>query len=68
MKNKKHLRGVFAALVIVALASVGIAGATHGFTDVTGGKYYSEAVDWAYDSGVTKGTSSTTFEPESFCS
>lgn len=33
-----------------------------GFTDVTSG-----AVDWAVESGVTSGTSSTTFSPEQTC-
>lgn len=33
------------------------------FTDVQNGKYYTKAVLWAYDKGITKGTSATTFEP-----
>ncbi len=34
-----------------------------GFTDVTTGDYYGEAVQWAVNQGVTGGTSETTFSP-----
>ena len=34
------------------------------FTDVKEGSYYYDAVLWAYENGVTDGTSETTFEPE----
>ena len=34
------------------------------FTDVKEGSYYYKAVLWAYENGVTDGTSETTFEPE----
>jgi hypothetical protein len=34
------------------------------FTDVKSGVYYYEAVLWAVEQGVTKGTSATTFEPD----
>ena len=64
MKTRRFSKGAFAALVIVMMASAGIAAATHGFQDVTGGMFYSEAVEWAYDTGVTTGTSATTFEPD----
>lgn len=37
------------------------------FTDVKKGSYYEEAVKWAVDNGITKGTSETTFEPEKTC-
>ncbi len=33
------------------------------FTDVPAGTWYSDAVLWAYDKGVVKGTSETTFAP-----
>ena len=64
MNIRSNLRIAFAALVVVTLASAGIAGATHGFRDVGGGMYYSDAVEWAYNTGVTTGTSPTTFEPD----
>ena len=35
------------------------------FTDVVKGAWYQEAVAWAYRSGVVKGVTATTFEPDS---
>ncbi len=35
----------------------------HGFSDVPDGKFYSVAVAWAKATGVTKGTSATSFSP-----
>ena len=34
-----------------------------GFSDVFDSDYYAEAVEWAKESGVTSGTSATTFSP-----
>lgn len=39
------------------------ASGTHDFRDVAEGAYYADAVAWAVESGVTQGTTSTTFEP-----
>ena len=36
-------------------------GLSHPFTDVSGGRYYSDAVSWAWNAGVTTGVSSTSF-------
>ena len=41
------------------------AGSPHGFVDVPAGAFYAEAVGWLAASGITTGTSSTTFSPES---
>ena len=38
------------------------------FTDVPVGSYYYDAVLWAVESGITKGTSETTFSPDATCS
>ncbi len=38
------------------------------FTDVPAGEYYSDAVAWAVENGVTEGTSETTFSPDLSCS
>ena len=43
-------------------ATAGFASTT--FTDVEEGRYYTDAVQWAADNGVTTGTSATTFSPE----
>ena len=37
------------------------------FTDVPAGAYYEEAVTWAVEKGITKGTSETTFAPKALC-
>ena len=37
------------------------------FVDVATGSYYEEAVDWAVDNGITKGTTATTFSPNATC-
>lgn len=42
-------------------------GGGSAFTDVAADAYYAEAVRWAVETGVTYGTSATTFSPESDC-
>ena len=37
------------------------------FSDVQPGAYYHDAVKWAVAEKITKGTSSTTFSPDSSC-
>ena len=41
---------------------------TMPFTDVPAGSYYYDAVLWAVENGITKGTSATTFSPNMNCS
>ena len=41
---------------------------TMPFTDVPVGSYYYDAVLWAVENGITKGTSNTTFSPDATCS
>ena len=38
------------------------------FADVPAGSYYYDAVLWAVENGITKGTSNTTFSPNATCS
>ena len=40
---------------------------TMPFTDVPAGSYYYDAVLWAVENGITKGTSDTTFRPNDTC-
>ena len=40
---------------------------TMPFTDVVVGSYYHDAVLWAMENGITKGTSDTTFSPNATC-
>ena len=51
------------ALLVVALLVPATAFATHSFSDVEDGTYYTAAVEWAADNGITTGTSATTFSP-----
>ena len=37
------------------------------FTDVAEGSYYHDAVLWAVENGITKGTTDTTFSPNAKC-
>jgi hypothetical protein len=57
------LKTLIAALAIVVAVPT-MAYAVNPFTDVPSEKFYAEAVDWAYNNGVTTGTSATTFSPE----
>ena len=41
---------------------------TMPFTDVPAGSYYYDAVLWAVENGITKGTSDATFSPNATCS
>lgn len=41
---------------------------THSFTDVDETAYYYEALLWAVEMGITRGTSDTTFSPDGVCS
>ena len=40
---------------------------TMSFTDVAEGSYYHDAVLWAVENGITKGTSDTAFSPNATC-
>ena len=40
---------------------------TNSFTDVASGAYYTNAVQWAMNTGVTAGTSTTAFSPDQNC-
>ena len=41
-----------------------VAGAENPFTDVKDGKYYTQAVLWAYANDITTGTDDTHFSPK----
>ena len=44
-----------------------VASSRNLFTDVKPGAYYLDAVLWAVESGITKGTTNTTFSPDADC-
>ena len=43
------------------------AGTPHPFTDIPADAYYAKAVQWAYEKGITGGTSATTYSPDEAC-
>ena len=56
------------ALTLALMISIlPLGAAALGFTDVPTDAYYYEPVQWAVESGVTKGTSDTTFSPDATC-
>jgi hypothetical protein len=66
MKTQRHtarrtlVRSALAGLaLVIAIPTVAIA--AHPFTDVPGGQWFSDAVDWAYDNNITTGVSPTEF-------
>lgn len=66
---KKRLLSMVVAVVLI-LCAAPIAQAAeleNPFSDVSNRAYYRDAVLWAYNAGVTSGTSATTFEPDSYC-
>lgn len=58
---KKYL---FAAAVIVLLIVSVAAAHGHPFVDVPDGAYYAEAVQWAWENGITQGVDATHFDPD----
>ena len=52
------------SVLVVSLLVPAVALASHVFDDVPDGRFYSEPVQWAFDNGVTTGTSATTFSPD----
>ena len=59
----KHLTRAMLATILYRVSG-DTAARSHPFTDVPDGRWYSEAVAWAYETGVVTGTSTTTFSPE----
>ena len=37
------------------------------FVDVNANAYYAKAMQWAYEQGITSGTTASTFSPDAFC-
>ncbi|MBR5741943.1 MAG: S-layer homology domain-containing protein, partial [Firmicutes bacterium] len=58
---------VFLFRALAAQGGVTISFVDTPFTDVPAGEYYTYAVQWAYENGVTEGTSGTTFSPDDDC-
>ena len=58
---KKPLAIFLAALMLGGL--IGYAASKHPFIDVPDGAYYADAVQWAWEQGITNGVDSEHFEP-----
>lgn len=61
---KKYITILIVALIVSALAVAVWAETNMPFEDVPENSYYTEAVLWAYENGITKGTTGTTFSPD----
>ena len=57
-------RAMLVTILYRNAGSPSVEGMTNPFTDVKAGKYYTDAVIWAFDKKITNGTSETTFEPD----
>jgi hypothetical protein len=55
---------VAVAILVAALLAPATALAGHVFDDVDDDRFFASAVSWAYDNGITTGTSATTFSPD----
>ncbi len=60
-------RGQMATFLWRNAGSPATAGSANPFTDVSESAYYAKAVQWAYEQGITGGTSATAFSPEADC-
>ena len=58
---KKTICIILAALMLGGV--IGYAASKHPFTDVPDGAYFTDAVQWAWDNGITNGVDSEHFEP-----
>ena len=58
---KKTLAIILAAVLLGGV--IGYAASKHPFIDVPDGAYYADAVQWAWEQGITNGTDTTHFEP-----
>lgn len=64
--NATCTRGQMATFLYRNAKSPAVTGST-SFTDVAADAYYSDAVAWAFQQGITKGATDTTFEPDATC-
>ena len=60
---KKPIIAVLVLLILMGLAISTAAITRHPFVDVPDGAYYADAVQWAYEQGITNGTDASHFEP-----
>ena len=61
--NDTITRGQIATMLYRLAGEPDVAGLNNPFTDVPEGKYYTEAVKWAFSKGITTGKTATSFDP-----
>ena len=61
--NKTLNRGMLVTILYRIEGEPDVSGIVNPFTDVPEGKWYTNAVLWAYANGVVTGTSATTYKP-----
>jgi hypothetical protein len=67
---RKHIRIsalILSVLILVSAVPFAAQAAGNPFTDVADDAYYHDTVLWAYENGVTTGTTATKFAPASTC-
>ena len=69
MKNRalKNITLILSVLITVSAIPFSVMAADGPFTDVPSDAYYHDAVMWAYENGITTGTTETKFAPASTC-
>ncbi len=69
MKKRTALLCVILALIMLAAAfpASALRSATDPFSDISTDDYFYDAVLWAYNEGITTGTTETKFAPDSTC-
>ena len=67
--RKKLYKHLIAIMVCVLLCAniFAFANYNHRFVDVPDDSYYAEAVQWAYENGITNGVDETHFAPDETC-
>ena len=65
--NNPCTRAQMATFLWRAAGSPEPVGEPHPFTDIPANAYYAKAVQWAYEQGITGGTTATTFSPDDTC-
>ena len=66
----KHRLIAWILVLIICLGAIpwaAAAGTSNPFTDVSAASPYYPAILWAYENGITGGTSPTTFSPNNTC-
>lgn len=64
---RRRIISVFIVVAVIIIAITPVGAVVNPFSDITRNHPWYDAVLWAYESGVTKGTDATNFNPYSAC-